>query len=118
MCLGVLASFPASPARVGEAVWGGGGRGLAFMTAPGPDGQERLAPSFVTCLHFWDLTWPGCPTPDEARRTGAAAVVVVVVVVGGGAAKTNKRRQKHNMLVNKRIRRAGQGEIAFPAGVT
>lgn len=92
------------------------------MTAPGADGQGSLAPSFVTCLRFWDSTWPGCPAPDEARRTGVTARVGCGCGCGWGGglgvAKTNKRREKHNMLVNKRIRRAGQGEIAFPAGVT
>lgn len=79
------------------------------MTAPGPDGQGSLARSFVTCLRFWDLTWPGCPAPGEARRGGRGH---------RWGAKTNKCREKHNMLANKRIRRAGQAEIAFPAGVT
>lgn len=45
------------------------------MTAPGPDGQGSLARSFVTCLRFWDLTWPGCPAPDEARRGGVGTQV-------------------------------------------
>ena len=31
----------------------------------------------------------------------------------GGGAKTNKQKDKYNMLVNKRIRRKGHGEIAF-----
>lgn len=112
MCLGVLASFPASPARVGEAVWGGGGRGLAFMTAPGPDGQERLAPSFVTCLHFWDLTWPGCPTPDEARRTGAAAVVVVV---GGWSCKNKQTQAETQHAREQKNQTCGAGRDCFPS---
>lgn len=89
MCLGVSLLFPLRrPAGQGRA-WGkggGGGGGLAFMTAPGPDGQGSLAPSFVTCLRFWDLTWPGCPVPDEVRGTGAATG-------GGGGWCKNKQAQ-------------------------
>lgn len=84
-----LASFPAPPAGRGRA-WGWG---LAFMTAPGPDGQGSLAPSFVTCLRFWDLTWPGCPAPDEARRTGAAARVGCGWGLGGRGGCKNKQTQ-------------------------
>lgn len=75
MCLGLvpISLFPSrffscSAGRLGVVE-------LAFMTAPGPDGQGSLAHSFVTCLRFWDLTWPGCPAPDEARRGGVGTQV-------------------------------------------
>lgn len=101
-----LASFPASPARPGKAVCGVcvcvGGGWLAFMTTSGPAGEGSLARSFVTCLRFWDLTWPGCPGVSPERRPGAA--------------KTNKRREKHNMLVNKELDVRGRERLLSQPG--
>lgn len=48
----------------------------------------------------------GCLAADKASRRGRETQV--------GGKKTNKHKEKHNMLVNKRIRRTGHGEIAFP----
>lgn len=84
-------------------------------------GRGAWPPSFVICLPFWDLTWPGCPTPDQARRGRRRRRRLWQWQWGGGQVggkSKRKRGEKPNTLVNKRIRRAGQGEIAFSAGVT
>lgn len=85
---------------------------LAIMMAPGPAlrlmGRE-VWPRFRHLSLLLGFNMAGCLAADKARRRGRGH---------RWEAKTNKHKEKYNMLVNKRIRRIGHGEIAFCAGVS
>lgn len=95
---------------------GPGAQELAIMMAPGPPlplmGRE-VWPRFRHLSRLLGFNMAGCLAADEARRGGGGW--------GEGwhgwEAKTNKHKEEHNVLVNKRMRRADV-EIAFCAGVS
>lgn len=97
------------------------------MMAPSPAPRlmgREVWPRFRHLSLLLGFNMAGCLAGDKARRRGREGGEGRGGKTGGGGGtqvggkKTNKHKEKYNMLVNKRIRRIGHGEIAFCAGVS